>query len=426
MSSFSLTGHFLPAQQVAAYLVQRGYTVYFVAAPAFEASLAATEPRIQFIPIMGPAGMLPDAAEHPVFLGKMTGFESLVEIMMGWSICMPSSLDSLRRAMVQIRKEHPKRELVIVTEAATAGIPPLKLGAPLPEGYTTVPKSLGFNIVPPIWTSLDQGPPLLGLPYDVTHSEAPAFDQMRLALQMCGVGEDALARVFGDHREVIEHSPLETMFTCHDTVLQMCIPSLEFPVSDWPSHVRFGGTLPPKPLPADFQFPRCSTRKKIVAVAQGTLAVDWSALLVPTIRSLANRHDLIVVAILGVRGASLDIEVPSNTLVVDYFPYDAVIMHTDVFVTNGSYGVFSHCVAHGVPMVLAGHSEDKPDMGMRGEWAGLAVNLRTGNPSPDMISAGVERVLRDSKYKDRASELMKEAHAYGALENLEREVRKLF
>jgi UDP:flavonoid glycosyltransferase YjiC (YdhE family) len=458
MTCFSLTGHFTPSLQVATYLVQRGYTVYFVTSPAFKNALEVTESRIRFIPAIGPASMLPDASQHPVFLGKTTGFESLVEIMMAWSMCMPSSLESVRHAMVQIRRENLEREVIIVAEAAAPGVVPLKMGAHLPEGYTTAPKSLVFNIVPPMYTSLDHGPPLLGLPYDPTHSEAirsrnvviaklfalafkPAYDQIRLAFQFCGVPESTVASLWAKNGNTIEHSPIEAMCTCHDTILQMCIPSLEYPVSDWLPNMRFGGTLPPKALPPNFQFPSwfdeiktnsrnapnpSSTRKKIVAVAQGTLAVDWNALLVPAIRSLADRRDLIVVAILGVKGASLDIEIPSNTIVVDYFPYDAVIMHTDVFVTNGSYGVFSHCVAHGVPMVLAGHSEDKPDMGMRGEWAGFAVNLRTGSPSPEMIAAGVDKVLGDDKYQQRARELMQEAEEFDALANLEREIRALF
>ncbi|RDW56347.1 hypothetical protein BP6252_14175 [Coleophoma cylindrospora] len=458
MSCFSLTGHFTPALQVAAYLAQRGYTVYFVTSPAFKTTLETTEPRIKFISAMGPAGMLPDAAQHPIFLGKTTGFESLVEIMGGWSMCMPSSLESLRRAMTQIRHENEGRKLIIVTEAAAPGVVALKLGAELPEGYTAVPKSLAFNIVPPIYTSLDQGPPLLGLPYDASHSEAvrsrnltiakllalafkSTYDQMRLTLQICGVQEAALTNLFGDHGDLIEHSPLEAMYTSHDIVLQMCIPSLEYPISDWPSNMRFGGTLPVKPLPVGFQFPSWfeqveanspnapdpnPARKKIVTVAQGTLAIDWSALLVPTIRSLANRQDVIVIAILGVKEASLNIEIPANTIVVDYFPYDAAIMHTDVFVTNGSYGAFSHCVQHGVPMVLAGHSEDKADIGMRAEWAGFAINLRTGNPTAEMISRGIDRILGDIRYKERAHELMQEAQKFDALANLEKEVRALF
>lgn len=105
---------------------------------------------------------------------------------------------------------------------------------------------------------------------------------------------------------------------------------------------------------------------------------------------------------------------------------DPLIQHTDVFVNNGSYGAFTHAVAHGVPMVLAGHSEDKPDIGMRGERAGFAVNLRTGTPTPVMVATAVDRLLTESSFKRRAMELKKEAEDFNALETVERELRALF
>lgn len=105
---------------------------------------------------------------------------------------------------------------------------------------------------------------------------------------------------------------------------------------------------------------------------------------------------------------------------------DPLIQNTDVFVNNGSYGALSHAVAHGVPMILAGHSEDKPDIGMRGEKAGFAVNLRTGRPTPEMVAAAIGRMLTESSFKRRAMELKKEAEDFKCLETVERELRALF
>lgn len=105
---------------------------------------------------------------------------------------------------------------------------------------------------------------------------------------------------------------------------------------------------------------------------------------------------------------------------------DPLIEHTDVFVNNGSYGALSHAITHGVPLVLAGHSEDKREIGMRCEWAGFAANLRTGTPTPDMVAAGVERVLTESSFKTRAMELKKEAEEFRCLDTVEKELRALF
>ncbi len=122
----------------------------------------------------------------------------------------------------------------------------------------------------------------------------------------------------------------------------MCIPSLEYSFANFPAHIKFGGTLPPNPLNPDFQFPEwfqritensakrasispTTTRQKIVVTVQGTLAVNYNDIIIPTIKGLASRDDIIVVAILGIRGATLDKEfpdgLPENTIVADYFPY---------------------------------------------------------------------------------------------------------
>lgn len=78
-------------------------------------------------------------------------------------------------------------------------------------------------------------------------------------------------------------------------------------------------------------------------------------LLKPTFEALANREDVFVIGVLGQRGAALDwVKLPGNTRSVGYLLYNAVLLYTDVFVSNAGYGGFLHCVMHGVPKVLAG------------------------------------------------------------------------
>ena len=225
----------------------------------------------------------------------------------------------------------------------------------------------------------------------------------------------------------------------------MCIPSLDYPYSDWPPYVKFGGTLPIKPRDPAFKTPpwleqiiasKASAEntgearaKKVVMVTQGTVAITYSQLIVPTLAGLAERDDLIVVALLGARGAALDSgkerNTPKNAIVVDYCPYDELLPYTDVLVTNASYGVFQHSVVNDVPSVMAGSSEDKPEVAMRAERVGLAINLRTGTPSPEMVAAAVGKVLEDPRYAMRAQELKKEAEEFDTLGTVEREMLAL-
>ena len=56
---------------------------------------------------------------------------------------------------------------------------------------------------------------------------------------------------------------------------------------------------------------------------------------------------------------------------------------------------------------------------MRGEWAGVAVNLRTDTPSAEALRAGVDRVLGDERFRVRAGEIRRENEEFDSLAQLE-------
>ena len=71
-------------------------------------------------------------------------------------------------------------------------------------------------------------------------------------------------------------------------------------------------------------------------------------------------------------------------------------------VTNAGFGGTQYALSHGVPIVAAGATEDKPEVAMRVQWAGVGVNLRTGTPAPSAVARAVDRVLADRGFRDRA------------------------
>jgi UDP:flavonoid glycosyltransferase YjiC (YdhE family) len=75
-------------------------------------------------------------------------------------------------------------------------------------------------------------------------------------------------------------------------------------------------------------------------------------------------------------------------------------------ITNGGYGAVQRALTTGVPLVVAGNTEDKPEVAARVEWFGVGVNLRTGTPTAGEVRHAVRRVLNDASYKDAATELM--------------------
>jgi UDP:flavonoid glycosyltransferase YjiC (YdhE family) len=138
----------------------------------------------------------------------------------------------------------------------------------------------------------------------------------------------------------------------------------------------------------------------VVLVTQGTIATDPADLLAPCLEGLAG-NDLFVVATTGGSDPSVLGDPPPNAAVEKFVPYSALLPHVDVMVSNGGFGSVQLAIAHGVPMVVAGTSEDKKEVTAHVGWSGVGINLRTNRPSPRQIAEAVERVLNEPKYRER-------------------------
>ncbi len=93
---------------------------------------------------------------------------------------------------------------------------------------------------------------------------------------------------------------------------------------------------------------------------------------------------------------------PDNVRVAEFLPYDQLLPRVDVMVTNGGFGGVQRALAHGLPLVVAGASEDKPEVAARVAWTGAGIDLRRGRPSPNRIRRAVRTVLREPTYAEAA------------------------
>lgn len=72
-------------------------------------------------------------------------------------------------------------------------------------------------------------------------------------------------------------------------------------------------------------------------------------------------------------------------------------------------------LAHGVPLVVAGTSEDKPEAGTRVACSGAGMNLRTAAPKPEQVRRAVDALLHQPRYRERARALATEYTRYDAV-----------
>jgi UDP:flavonoid glycosyltransferase YjiC (YdhE family) len=194
-----------------------------------------------------------------------------------------------------------------------------------------------------------------------------------------------------------------------DRCIAPTVPEFDYPRSDLPAHVRHVGAVNPPPsngyrLPS--WWAELDGDRPVVHVTQGTIDnADLGRVVEPTIEALAG-EDVVVVATTGGRELSqLKVRLPVNTFVAEYIPHDVLLPKVDVMVTNGGYGAVQRALSMGVPLVVAGNTEDKPEVAARVAWTGAGINLRTGTPSQAAVRTAVRNVLNDGRYLCAARKL---------------------
>ncbi|ORY58418.1 uncharacterized protein BCR38DRAFT_460783 [Pseudomassariella vexata] len=433
LASAPITGHCAPVMQIAQAMVERGFEVIFMSSQEYKEQIEKI--GAEWWECLSFPGSLEELQRLPPGLEK-----TILELEKFFLDATPSRSDGMRALLEKVRDRDADRDVVIVNETCSMAILPFKYGAPLPKGYSEFPKVINVNLVPLTVTSIDTAPFGPALPPDSTSSgraRNKLLNEMMFAGPMRHLN-DHLAKVLSECG--CSSSPIgyfmDTWMSSYDCTLQLCSPSMEYPRSDLHPSIRYAGALPLRGLNPDFPLPswwseitanaalQGKDRKKVIVVSQGTVSIDLSELVVPTIRAFANREDVIVVSILGTKGATLpkDVETPANAHVIDYLPYDAILPYADLFINNGGYGGVIHSVNNGVPMIVAGVSQDKAEMSARCEYAGFAVNLCSQTPGSEAIYKGAEKIFKNKAYKLKAVRLQQENKDLDSLGIIEKQI----
>jgi UDP:flavonoid glycosyltransferase YjiC (YdhE family) len=93
---------------------------------------------------------------------------------------------------------------------------------------------------------------------------------------------------------------------------------------------------------------------------------------------------------------------PANARIAPFIPFGALLPHVDVMITNGGFGGVQLALAHGIPLVVAGATEEKPEIAARVAWSGAGINLQTKTPTPGQLRAAVREVQANPRYRHNA------------------------
>ncbi|HKH52675.1 MAG TPA: nucleotide disphospho-sugar-binding domain-containing protein [Mycobacterium sp.] len=400
IASLSPLGHIGPLLNVAQGLVDRGDRVTVLSSARHAAKIRAVGAIPQAIPEEADFDLTRLDIDLP---GRVdtSGIKRVnFDIVRLFVQPMPHQARVLSELMAGTRFD------AVIADAGFFGILPFLLG-----DRQARPPVLAYTTTPLMITSRDTAPSGMGLPPSssmlgrLRNRTLNVLSQKVLLRQSHIVANYLLDR--------LNSRPLP-MFILDsgllaDRYISPTVPEFDYPRSDLPPSVRYVGAVHPAPSQG-FRLPpwwsELEGDRPVVHVTQGTIDnADLGRLLEPTIRALGD-EDVVVVATTGGRDVSaLNVPVPPNTYVAEYIPHDLLLPKVDVMVTNGGYGAVQRALSSGVPLVVAGNTEDKPEVAARVAWTGAGINLRTGTPTSSAVRAAVRDVLSDGSYLRNAREL---------------------
>ena len=387
-----MIGHLNPLLSIARFLVADGHQVVAHSASAHAARLRAAGAR--FHPFSGELDQdLSDLdAVYPELKSLPPGPLKLRFLVRHAFIDrLRAQHDSLRRLM----REFPAD--LVLCDNLFLGTVPLLLG---PRRHR--PAIVHCGVTPLIASRDDDAPTGPGLPPATDEAQRETYRAMSRVVDahFFEPVQAELDRVLA----AIGVGPLpmrmnDASVLLPDLFLQPTVAGFEFPRRALPPSVRFIGALPLPP--GDLSLPAWADEldgdARVVLVTQGTLANhDLGQLVGPTLAALADRRDLLVLVTTG--GRPLDAvpgPIPRNARLARFLPYDWLMPRLALVVTNGGYGTVNHALSHGVPLLVAGQSEDKAEVGARVAWSGTGVSLHTDTPTAAALRTAADAVLAD-------------------------------
>lgn len=150
----------------------------------------------------------------------------------------------------------------------------------------------------------------------------------------------------------------------------------------------------------------------VILLNQGTIAKNYDDLIYPAIEAL--KDEPVIVLIVPVKEGELK-NLPANMYAESYIPFANVLPHIDIMISNGGLGGVQNALAQGIPLLIAGATEDKMEVAARVENVGAGINLRKQKPSIIGIKNAVNKLLHNPKFKLKARELQADYAKYDAV-----------
>jgi MGT family glycosyltransferase len=402
-TTMPMAGHLRPGLPIAAQLVADGHEVAWYSGAKYAPLIARTGARV--FPMSPEADFDDTRVDDEVEGGiKKPGLGTLKRAILDLFIGpIPTWVAEIDAVIDEFRPD-----VVVAEQGFMAG--------PIAAERRDLPRVV-FNVSPLGVSSVDAAPFGTGLLPSSSGLGRLRNRSLNWAIRSVVFAEPQ--RAAEQVRERLGLPPLTSYFMdwgveIADRYLVPSVPQFEYPRSDLPATVEFVGPFLPHGIddwtpPAwwhDVLAARAAGRP-VVLVTQGTIATDPANLVLPAVEGLASSDALVIATTVGFDADRVLplAERPANLRLTEFIPFAQLLPLVDVYVTNGGYGGVQLALAHGVPLVVAGLTEDKMEVSSRVTWSGTGVALRTDTPTARQVRDGVAAVLATPEYRRRAQEL---------------------
>lgn len=401
IGTIPVVGHVSPAIPIARKLVERGHEVWWYTGKLFEAAVEAT--GAQFLPMVN--GLDYSIAENVPsdWIKQRNSLRGIAQLKF-----------DLKHFFIDAAVDHAKDFAVLLQEFSADVLlsDSFFLGAAWVQEQTSLPWAQ-FGTSALALSSDDTAPFGLGLPPNSSRLGQLRNRSLHWLFQRV-LFRDVLTYTNSVRASMGLPPSNQGFFDVVSPFLYLAgtVPAFEYPRRDLPAQVHFVGPFladPPLEFTPPVWWKELQIDRPVVHVTQGTVATEAEDLIVPTLQALASEN-LLVVATTGGKPTSmikLD-SIPTNARIESFLPHHYLLPHVDVMVTNGGYNGVQMALAHGVPLVTAGRTEDKPEVGARVAWAGVGLDLKTKTPTSQQIRNAVQKLLNEPQYKAKAKALQAE------------------
>lgn len=387
-------GHVYPVLPIAATLLERGHEIVWVTGRAYKTKVESTGSIFHPFPESIDSSLVGIYEFFPEY-AKLRGITQTRYMLK--HLFLDACIEEMK-TIDHILQTFPAD--VIVSDVA--------IFAPYFKSELGGPPSVLISFVPLAIPSRDTAPYGLGLLPGTNwlssiRNQILNFIAHRILLRDVTQHANNIRNHFG--LPPLDKPFLRAMFEIPEMVISLTTQSFEYPRSDLPNNVHFVGPTFPE-FKDDFQLPDwwedLNKPLPVILVNQGTEATNLEDLILPTIEGLKDQPVLIIA--IPVQEHQL-VDVPDNVHAATFIPFDQLLPHVDIMVTNGGYGGTQLALAHGIPLVVAGETEDKMEVAARVEWAGAGINLHKQNPSAKEIRTAVGEILSNQNYQQNAKRI---------------------